>query len=544
MKKLFLINICIILGIMHIIGQAPTGPFVYPTAPNASVNIVAMEYFFDNELPNFGSATPVTGFTSALNVSSFNTNLDLPAAFSAGFHHVFIRTKDISGKWSLTQNAYFDNFMAPAYAAAPNSNKNIKAIEYFFDEENPLPGTANPVAGFTEGLNLANFNTNLTLPNTVLGSFHRLFIRSKDADGRWSLVNNAYFDNYTAPSYSLAPVANTNIVAMEYFFDSENPLPGAGQPLSGFSVGNNISNFNTVATIPNTVTGNFHRFFVRTKDAFGKWSLANNTYFDNFPVPNYALASASPPNINKIEYFFDTDPGAGNGFNVPTIPSNSGNISAFNFDAALGSLQPGNHTIYIRSKQNPFSLANYSTFNKTAPALPINLISFTGKPSVKGNELNWETASEVNNAYFEIERSESENVKFEKIAQITGSNNSNEKMIYSFLDENPNEKSLYRLKQVDYDGKYAYSKIIFVKNEMKAGVSVYPNPFSDKISIENKTNSEFSAELTNVHGKKIKIASNIIEKQFTFSTEDLPKGIYFLKIETKQNTKNIKLVKE
>ena len=52
----------------------------------------------------------------------------------------------------------------------------------------------------------------------------------------------------------------------------------------------------------------------------------------------------------------------------------------------------------------------------------------------------------------------------EKIGQIMGSNNSTEKLVYNYLDENPSEENLYRLKQIDLDGKFAYSKIISVKN--------------------------------------------------------------------------------
>jgi hypothetical protein len=428
--------------------------------------------------------------------------------------------------------------------APPASGPNITAIEYYFDNDLPAFGAGTPLIGFTAGLNVTNFSGNLNLPVGMQAGFHRVYIRSKDASGKWSETENVYFDNFTAPAYATVPAASTNVVAMEYFFDEQNPAFGSGIPITGFTTGLNIPNFNTTLTLPAVFPGKFHRVYLRSKDALGKWSQTENSYFDNYTVPSYAVAPATAPPISKIEYFFDTDPGAGNGFMAPALPANSGDVPNFIFNAALGTLQPGDHKIYIRSRQNPFSLSSSMLFNKTAPALPINLISFVGKPTEKGNELIWETAGEINNALFEIEKSNDKGLKFNKIGQVVGANNSNEKLVYTFLDETVESENFYRLKQVDLDGKYAYSKIIFVKNENKNEFKIFPNPVINDLEITNKTGEAINIELFNNQGKLISNNNKLSGFKINLPMADLPKGIYMLKMKNDRHSFLQKIVKQ
>ena len=97
-------------------------------------------------------------------------------------------------------------------------------------------------------------------------------------------------------------------------------------------------------------------------------------------------------------------------------------------------------------------------------SLPIQLLSFTGHSAVDGNLLEWQTASEQNNDYFNIEKT-LDGETFENIGYIKGAGNSNQLTTYSFTDYHTNENiNYYRLKQTDYDGKYIYSPLISVDN--------------------------------------------------------------------------------
>ena len=188
---------------------------------------------------------------------------------------------------------------------------------------------------------------------------------------------------------------------------------------------------------------------------------------------------------------------------------------------------------------------------KCDAALPVELSSFSA--IIKGNkvELNWQTATEVNNYGFEIERSvdgdqRSANAaadSWTKIGFENGHGNSNSVKEYSFTDKpNGGAKFKYRLKQIDNDGKYEYSKEIEVDlitpNEFSLSQN-YPNPFNPSTTIKfglPKT-SNVKLELFNILGEKIE---TLIDKemeagyhnyQLSIVNYQLTSGVYFYKIE-------------
>ncbi len=93
--------------------------------------------------------------------------------------------------------------------------------------------------------------------------------------------------------------------------------------------------------------------------------------------------------------------------------------------------------------------------------LPIELISFTGKPEDRCNEIKWSTASEVNNDFFTLEKTlDGEN--YEILTIMNGAGNSSNSRNYQYDEYLPDTLTYYRLKQTDYDGKYVYSDLISV----------------------------------------------------------------------------------
>lgn len=102
-------------------------------------------------------------------------------------------------------------------------------------------------------------------------------------------------------------------------------------------------------------------------------------------------------------------------------------------------------------------------------ALPIELLSFDGISKESYNTLNWITASESNNDYFTLEKT-NDGKTFNIVGTVNGAGNSNTKINYSFDDTNVNgEISYYRLKQTDFDGNYKYSDIISINNTKPTG---------------------------------------------------------------------------
>lgn len=103
-------------------------------------------------------------------------------------------------------------------------------------------------------------------------------------------------------------------------------------------------------------------------------------------------------------------------------------------------------------------------YDKICGVLPIELVSFDGKNEGKSNDLNWITATELNNQYFVIERSE-DGLNWTQIGKINGSGTSHTAKKYSFKDYDfKNTLNYYRLSQVDYNGDFKKSGLIFIDN--------------------------------------------------------------------------------
>ncbi|MEQ8582488.1 MAG: T9SS type A sorting domain-containing protein [Marinoscillum sp.] len=113
-------------------------------------------------------------------------------------------------------------------------------------------------------------------------------------------------------------------------------------------------------------------------------------------------------------------------------------------------------------------------------ALPVTLISFSG--AFEGNtiSLSWSTASEVNNDYFEVERSQ-DGHDFEMVARVSGNGNSKSLIKYEYSDEQVSANVYYyRLLQVDFDGEFEYFPAIAIAASPTPGerFSVFPNPIT------------------------------------------------------------------
>lgn len=113
--------------------------------------------------------------------------------------------------------------------------------------------------------------------------------------------------------------------------------------------------------------------------------------------------------------------------------------------------------------------------------MPVTLVSFDGKHENNQNRLTWKTTSETNNKGFEIERS-ADAGHFETIGFVDGNGDTKESHTYQFTDPSPFGMTYYRLKQLDHDGKFEYSKVVAVKSEA-AIVKVYPNPAQEHLTI-------------------------------------------------------------
>ena len=158
--------------------------------------------------------------------------------------------------------------------------------------------------------------------------------------------------------------------------------------------------------------------------------------------------------------------------------------------------------------------------------LPIEFTDPLQAYRVKGGiEVVWATETETNCDRFEVERSE-EGLHFKKVHTVDGSGNSSSYRLYKIKDTQPlNGQNYYRIKEIDFNGSYEYSRIVAAQYEYPI-IKIYPNPVSDILNIESKERVE-KIEIINTMGMVVK---TIDDPHRTVNLELLPFGVYYLKI--------------
>ena len=353
---------------------------------------------------------------------------------------------------------------------------------------------------------------------------------------------------FTFPSsdlyYSLAMASDGNLYALGlkkiYKFDlSTNPLqtvgPGidikyadAGLPASSIAI-DAASNY--FLKLFNTVSG--HVYYDYNKNGIlntGDNGIGITLYaklVNALTGQVYAVATVDP-----ITGFYQFPSGVPNGNFTMTFSTN-------NTTSPL--------TVVPASWENttittlPVTMANADVINVDfglAPLgpLPIELVSFEIiKKGEQQVEVKWVTASERNNSYFVVERS-NDGRDFKAIGlPVAGRGNSNTTTVYNLIDEKPFVGyNYYRMRQVDFDGKYSESRIVPIFFSKNAGqIFVFPNPVSTdvKIALKGIGKGDFQFDILNLNGQTIYSERATIEDENfqTFIENHFTNGVYFLR---------------
>ncbi|GGB78728.1 hypothetical protein GCM10011325_02830 [Dyadobacter sediminis] len=168
-----------------------------------------------------------------------------------------------------------------------------------------------------------------------------------------------------------------------------------------------------------------------------------------------------------------------------------------------------------------------------APAggpLPVTLSKFEGKKTAEGNLLSWTTTSEVDNAYFLVERSSDGRV-FTTAGKVEALKGSQTERSYRFLDTGfAKGISYYRLKQVDLDGKSVYSRILALDAATKGEIKLYPNPVQKALTLElpDASSEKVQIKLVNAAGQQVFVQEQAENRngKINIDIEKLPAGIY------------------
>ena len=184
----------------------------------------------------------------------------------------------------------------------------------------------------------------------------------------------------------------------------------------------------------------------------------------------------------------------------------------------------------------PVSIIRKVTFSSIALPLPLRMVDIAVSSEKAQVVLSWKTANEVNTSYFVIEKSAA-GAGYESIGQVN-SLNGNTGGNYSFTDKLPaTGVSYYRLKQVDADGKWEYSKVLTVNRTASGIITLLPNPASDYIQINSAAPERLQVKIYSSAGR-LMLAGNWAPGE-KISISKLPPGTYVTII----NDKTYKLIK-
>jgi|GEM_PF-2814535 len=293
-------------------------PLIFLSVELLAQDFIGAEYFFDSD-PGPGNGTSIS-LGSTADPLVFSTSIPV-TSLAPGFHTLAIRLQEAGGVWSPFEGRGF--YISKTTTDTPG----IISAEYFFDSD---PGAGNgTVISVTPG-DVTTFT--IPVPSAaLLPGFHFLAIRVMDASGMWGIYESRGF--YISKTTADTP----GIISAEYFFDSD---PGAGNgtviPLTSGDV--------TTFTIPVpavTLLPGFHFLTIRVIDANGMWGIYESRGF------YISSATADVPDLVAAEYFFDNDPGAGNG---TSIAITNGATASLTVPIDATSLTSGFHFLAIRTR--------------------------------------------------------------------------------------------------------------------------------------------------------------------------------------------------
>jgi len=319
-------------------------------------DLTQMEYYFDTD-PGFGNGTQVSFTADSIVDVDFNVDL---SSVDVGYHKLFIRIKDEHGKWSLI---YKQGVYKSSTPAVEMPLPDLTQMEYYFDTD---PGFGNGFQIPITSDSLVNVDFEADLSSVDVG-YHKLFVRTKDENGKWSLIYKQGIYKSSTPAVELSL---PDLTQMEYYFDTD---PGFG---NGFQIpitSDSLVNVDFEADLSSVDVG-YHKLFVRTKDENGKWSLIykQGIYKSSTPAVELPL-----PDLTQMEYYFDTDPGFGNGFQIPITADSLVDVD---FNADLSSVDVGYHKLFVRTKDEngKWSLIyKQGVYKSSTPAVELPLPDLT-----------------------------------------------------------------------------------------------------------------------------------------------------------------------
>jgi sugar lactone lactonase YvrE len=181
-------------------------------------------------------------------------------------------------------------------------------------------------------------------------------------------------------------------------------------------------------------------------------------------------------------------------------------------------------------------------FNATP--LPVDFVDFKAKKINGQTNLTWIVSFEYNNEKFEIETS-ADGIHFEKSKEVLSKGNTNSLRNYETTISSQNNSQYFRIKQVDLDGVFTYSKVISSDEKTVTSVSIYPNPSTEGVIYYtlNTITENTTINILSVNGNTIS-TTNVSSHTGEIDTHQLMNGMYFLQVITGNTTVMERFIKK
>ncbi len=224
--------------------------------------------------------------------------------------------------------------------------------------------------------------------------------------------------------------------------------------------------------------------------------------------------------------------------NISNIsPSSYASDSTWTFHALSDSTQYAEFsTPFLASGGGGVTGNDKSLLSKPAGVLPVDLINFTARLNNADAILNWQTATEINASFFNIQRSNNA-IDFSNLGKVFAIGNSNSLNNYSFTDATiaQNTTYYYRLQALDKDGKFTYSNIVALKLDGKNGLTIFPNPVKQTLVVQIQSNKKEQTTITikDLQGRDLQVQQVTLiagNNYYSFQVPNLASGIYLLMV--------------
>ncbi|OYU95688.1 MAG: hypothetical protein CFE21_11155 [Bacteroidetes bacterium B1(2017)] len=211
----------------------------------------------------------------------------------------------------------------------------------------------------------------------------------------------------------------------------------------------------------------------------------------------------------------------------------------FNWQTPVGFTGGATFYVAVNEADDDNSSAGDNIYVKTfsTTVLPVRWLDFTANENAGSVRLNWSTAQEINNNLFEVERSE-DGKTFEKIGEVKGKGTTEAKSYYGFEDNAPlHTKALYRIKQLDMDGKEDYSKVISYDPAKNSEPQIVVNSTTQTIWFSN-TDVIKQVKVWGLNGEVLQTYSQL--NGANLQLNNLQNGMYLIEVTGTQGSQWMK----